>query len=233
MRLTEIASRYRQEFARQAQTLVANGYTEAAGLTPSDFRALIAPLEDQVEGLAVENRGLASDPDPDVATGRIPFIIVVKRDLVDTATALAAIEHKGARGHVNMDPVAPEDFPEIDGVDLPADPVYLIAEVDTGRSTLNVTPDDALPILAGAGRSPLTIDEGVALLTHHPAILRERNCFSLLASRRGDRRVPALWISRGRPRLGWCWAGNPHTWLGSASCAARLGAGVRAKEILD
>jgi hypothetical protein len=39
----------------------------------------------------------------------------------------------------------------------------------------------------------------------------------------GDRRVPALWISGGAPKLGWCWAGNPHTWLGSASCATRLG----------
>ncbi|MGQ0669203.1 MAG: DUF5701 family protein [Actinomycetota bacterium] len=26
------------------------------------------------------------------------------------------------------------------------------------------------------------------------------------------------------PRLGWCWAGNPHTWLGSASCGAGVGA---------
>jgi hypothetical protein len=23
--------------------------------------------------------------------------------------------------------------------------------------------------------------------------------------------------------LGWCWDGNPHTWLGSASCKTRIG----------
>ena len=70
---------------------------------------------------------------------------------------------------------------------------------------------------------PLTIDEGIAILTHHPDFLQKNNCFSLLASRCGDQRVPAMWISGGAPRLGWCWAGNPHTWLGSASCRSRIG----------
>ena len=44
-------------------------------------------------------------------------------------------------------------------------------------------------------------------------------------------RTPAIWISRGTgrdgaarrhaPKVGWCWAGNHHTWLGFASAAAR------------
>ena len=59
-------------------------------------------------------------------------------------------------------------------------------------------------------------------MTHHPEAVDRNDGFSLLASRCGDRRVGALWISKGRPKLGWCWAGNPHTWLGSASCAARV-----------
>ena len=85
---------------------------------------------------------------------------------------------------------------------------------------------------ARAGRAVEEVDqyhaeEGVALVTHHPEILRNSNCFSLLGSRRGDRRVTALWISKGKPRLGWCWAGNPHTWLGSASCGSRVGLGAR------
>ncbi|GAA3754239.1 hypothetical protein GCM10022402_36140 [Salinactinospora qingdaonensis] len=72
-------------------------------------------------------------------------------------------------------------------------------------------------------RTPLTIGEGIAFITHYPDSLRKNNCFSLVGSRCGDRRVPALWISKGAPKLGWCWAGNPHTWLGSASCAGRAG----------
>jgi len=86
---------------------------------------------------------------------------------------------------------------------------------------LNVTPDDALESIISKGRSPLTIDEGLALVTQYPEVLESRNAFSILGSRCGDRRVPALWLSKGRPRLGWCWAGNPHSWLGSASCGGR------------
>jgi hypothetical protein len=47
-----------------------------------------------------------------------------------------------------------------------------------------------------------------------------------------DARTPALWISNGTgrdgpanrnaPKLGWCWAGNRHTWLGFASASERL-----------
>jgi hypothetical protein len=46
-----------------------------------------------------------------------------------------------------------------------------------------------------------------------------------------DSRTPALWLSngsgrdgterRGAPKVGWCWAGNRHTWLGFASAAGR------------
>jgi hypothetical protein len=119
--------------------------------------------------------------------------------------------------------IEPDDFARfrpIEAIDVPSGP-YLVIDVDLGRETLNVTPDDALERILAEGRSPLTIEEGLALLDQHPEVLRTQNAFSLLGSRCGDRRVPALWLSRGKPRLGWCWAGAPHTWLGSASCRGR------------
>ena len=70
----------------------------------------------------------------------------------------------------------------------------------------------------------MAYDEGLALATHHPELLREANCYSLLSSRCGDRRVTAVWLSKGRPRLGWCFAGAPHTWLGSAWLTDRTAA---------
>lgn len=87
---------------------------------------------------------------------------------------------------------------------------------------MNVAPDEAYRTLSGQGRSPLTVEEAVAVLTQFPEFLQPRHCFSLLASGCGDKRVPALWLSENRPKLGWCWADNPHTWLGSASCAERV-----------
>ncbi|MET4659613.1 hypothetical protein ABID80_003331 [Streptomyces sp. PvP037] len=59
------------------------------------------------------------------------------------------------------------------------------------------------------------------MITHFPEILVKNKCFCLGGSRSGDRRVPAIWISRHAPKLGWCWEGNPHTWLGMASAGSR------------
>ena len=63
------------------------------------------------------------------------------------------------------------------------------------------------------------------------------SCFLTIGSRpvkaggRLDARTPALRISNGTgrdgaarrhaPKVGWCWAGNRHTWLGFASAASR------------
>jgi len=82
-----------------------------------------------------------------------------------------------------------------------------------------------MKIIKESHRSPLTIEEGVAIVTHYPEYLMKNNCFSLLASRHpGDKRVPAIWINaQKQANLGWCWDGNPHTWLGSASCRHRIG----------
>ena len=108
-------------------------------------------------------------------------------------------------------------------LDLPHSAAYLIVDIDTGRQTLNVRPGDALPMIRPAGRTPLTLEEGLAVATQHPEWLRERNCFEMLGSRAGDERVTGVWVSKGSPRLGWCWVGNPHPWLGMATTARRVG----------
>jgi hypothetical protein len=51
-----------------------------------------------------------------------------------------------------------------------------------------------------------------------------------------DARTPAVWISNGTgrdgranhnaPKVGWCWAGNRHTWLGFASASGRKSLGA-------
>ena len=122
-----------------------------------------------------------------------------------------------------MNPRQPEDFNTIEKVKIPSGLAYLLTDIDRGQAFLNVRPEDALKTILQQNCSPLTIHEGIAVLTHYPEFLKKNNCFSLLASRYTDQRVPALWISQERPKLGWCWDRNPHTWLGSASCRARVG----------
>lgn len=202
------------ELDRQIDTLLRVGYPEAAGLVPDDLRALLAPLADQLPALP--------DAEPD-EPGRLPFTVVLGRELVAPDIALPLAERAGRRGFTTM---AGEDlarFRATEHAPLPAAPAYLLTDVDTGRNTLDRPPEDVLPGILAAGRTPLTVEEGIAVLTHHPDALAKNACFSLLGSRCGDRRVPALWLSGGAPRLGWCWAGAPHTWLGSASAAGRLG----------
>ena len=108
----------------------------------------------------------------------------------------------------------------------PPGAAYLLVGVERGEEFCNVRPEDATRAIRERGRSPLTIDEGIALVTQVPQVLEKNKCFMVAGSRRtaipGDRRVPALWISERAPKLGWCWDGNPHTWLGTASAAARL-----------
>jgi len=101
----------------------------------------------------------------------------------------------------------------------------LLLDIDRGKETINIRPADAFVIINEKARSPLTIDEGVALITHFPEFLKKNNCFSLLASRcPGNKRVPAIWINaQKQANLGWCWDGNPHAWLGSVSCQQRIG----------
>jgi len=145
-----------------------------------------------------------------------------------TAAALLGADDPGAVRVAGRSTLCagPDDlarFVPIAGVDLPASPVYLLTEVETGKEFQGVRPDDALPVILARGRSPLTLEEGLAVVTHHPGILRGQTCFEMLGSRCGDKRVTGLWVSAERPRLGWCWGGNPHTWLGMASCAGRLG----------
>jgi hypothetical protein len=148
---------------------------------------------------------------------------------VDPGRAIELVELGGRAGFTTMDPDDLARFAPIEGLDVP-EGRYMLRDVDTGQDLLDVAPDAALEAIRASGRSPLTLAEGLALVACFPKLLRDANCFSLLGSRCGDRRVTALWLSKGRPRLGWCWAGSPHSWLGSASCAGRFTDQVRRVE---
>jgi hypothetical protein len=200
-----------QEFDRQVDTLIDRGYPAVAGLSTSAFRRLAEPLRTGLDGIA----SAAGD-------GYVPFVLVVDERTVGLRDEALAMRMSAGSGITDMTDADLRRFRPIEGLTVPDAGLYLLVDVDTGAEYLNVTPDLALPGITGRGRSPLTVAEGIAVVTHLPGILRERNCFSLLGSRCGDRRVTAVWVSKKRPKLGWCWAGNPHTWLGSASCGGRL-----------
>lgn len=206
-----------QEFDRQVEHLLQKGYHKLAGLSKKVFLQHIEPLRQHVTSITA--------PEIDLEHGTLPFVIVVKSDLIASKDAMSLVERGGKHGVDSMRPHEPHDFTTIDAVTIPDGAAYLLVDIDRGKDTRNAPPSEALKTIQKAKRSPLTIDEGIAVVTHFPDFLKKNNCFSLLASRvAGNQRVPAMWINAQKhPNLGWCWDGNPHTWLGSASCVVRIG----------
>ncbi|HEX6577275.1 MAG TPA: DUF5701 family protein [Jiangellaceae bacterium] len=203
------------EFDRQVDVLLDKGYPKAAGVTSEVFAKHLEPLKDVVAGLGgATSRG----------AGRIPFVIVASSDLVPADRAVTMVERQGRSGFSVLDADDLARFRPIESVTLPDGQAYVVTDVDTGKATRDVRPNDAIGMIENSDRSPLTVEEGIALVTQFPEAIAPNGGFSLLGSRCGDKRVTAFWISKRAPKLGWCFAGVPHTWLGSASCAGRAGA---------
>jgi hypothetical protein len=206
------------EFDRQVATLVAKGYPEMADRDPDQLVALLEPLRAEVLERVAE-------PAPP-SRERVPFVLTISARLVPAARMMPRTELAGRPGFVSADTGDIDRFKPIEAVPVPDADAWVVYDVERGSDLVSVRPDDALVAITARGRTPLTVEEGIAFVTHHPGSLEKNHCFSLLASRCGDRRVPALWISDKAPKLGWCWAGNPHSWLGSASCGGRSEVGV-------
>jgi uncharacterized protein DUF5701 len=198
------------EFDRQTKNLLDRGY-------PKEILEYLSPLKEKFRDLDF--------PNVDLAEGKLPFIIVVKSDLMATDRAMSLVEKDGKQGITKLFPLTTLDFKTIDSIQIPNNPTYLLINIDRGKETINLPPNQAMKMILEKNRFPLTIDEGIAIVTQFPEFLIKNNCFSLLASRHiGDKRVPAIWINaQKQPNLGWCWDGNPHTWLGSASGSKRFG----------
>ena len=185
-------------------------------------------FEDQVAALRA--RGIeADDAVLRAARPAAPVersVLVLARAVVPVADAAARVERRGKPMVLGQqEPGDLAGYVPIEAVRIPDAPAYVVADVDLGAASRNVPPEDALRDLLAAGRSPLTLDEGIALVLQQPEAIARNWGFSMAGSRRGDQRVPAFWISDGRPKLGWCWDRNPHTWLGTASCGARHSGG--------
>ncbi|MEP7180407.1 MAG: DUF5701 family protein, partial [Pseudonocardiales bacterium] len=200
--------------SQQVERLIALGVHEIGGLSASDLRAAVAEPKD-ADALLV------------VHPGRAP------------ASALASLlEHGGKCGFIVADMSDVDAFVPIEQVTLPPGPAYLVDRLDRGDHMANWSPDEALPAIAAAQRTPLTLSEGIHWLLQQPEALERGHCFMTIGSRLRktngslDARIPALWISNGTgrdgpanrnaPKLGWCWAGNRHTWLGFASASRRV-----------
>jgi hypothetical protein len=200
--------------AEQAERLIELGAHQIGGLSAARLR--------EEAGRAPADRGL----------------LVMHPGRASASRLASLIEHGGKRGFVVADMPDADDFAPIGPVRLPVGPVYVTVDLDRGDHLANWSPDEALPAIIAAGRTPLTLGEGIHWLLQQPEVLQRNHCFMTIGSRMRktsgvlDPRAPALWISNGTgrdgrenrtaPKVGWCWAGNRHTWLGFASAATRM-----------
>jgi len=171
---------------------------------------------------------------PDIAGS----LLVVHPKLAPASALVPLLRVNGKPGFVVTDMSDVDEFTPISSVKLPDAPLYLVRDLDRGDAMANWSPDEALPAIAEAGRTPLTLTEGLHWLLQRPDALARGRCFMTIGSRRRkpggflDARTPAVWISNGTgregpanrnaPKVGWCWAGNRHTWLGFASASGRF-----------
>jgi hypothetical protein len=206
------------EFDRQVETLRRLGYPALAGLYEDAFVELLEPLRRVVR----ERWGASAAVE--VTPSRVPFVVVVGPSLVraEDVAPLMTLASRSDPGVVDRNHDGElAAFTPIKQVELPDAAAYVLFDVERGEEFCGVRPEEALPVILDRGRTPITIHEGIALVTQAPEALEKNKCFMLSASRRGDRRVPAVWISGKAPKLGWCWDGGPHSWLGVASTGDR------------
>ncbi|GAA2568109.1 MULTISPECIES: DUF5701 family protein [Streptomyces] len=200
--------------AAQAERLIELGVHELAGISADELRAFA-------------DRAGGGDGDA---------LLAVHPDRVPASAVAPLLRHDDKPGFV----VA--DMPDVDlfapcAVELPDAPLYLVTAPDRGDHMANWSPEEALPALTKQDRTPFLLTEGIHWVLQQPAVLQRNRCFMTIGSRLRkangtlDARTPAIWISNGTgrdgrerrnaPKVGWCWWGNRHTWLGFASAAGR------------
>ena len=175
---------------------------------------------------------------PALPPGLAGDLLVIHPRRVPVADLVPLLRRGERPGFVVEDLTDLAEFVPAPGVEVPDADLYAVHAPERGDEFADQSPDEVDPQLRSRGRDLMTAAEGVAWALQVPEVLERNHCFMTTGSRRPgsrpgrlDSRVPALWISNGTgrdgrdrkdaPKLGWCWAGNRHTWLGIASVGGR------------
>ena len=147
--------------AKQINTIIERKFHIPTGLSKSDFvnRHLI-PLEQ----LLVKNI-----KDIEIEESHIPILVVVPNTIVPLSYQLERIRE--SINDIQLEHIIkPEWFENAPGVSTPDKP-YLLIDVETGCSMKNTTPKKCVEIFNNQERFALTVDEGIALISHFPEVL--------------------------------------------------------------
>ena len=199
--------KFEQEFNRQIENLSKKGFPKLAGMDEKKFSTIFEPLKEQLKELSGK----------EFKEGRIPFVVVPREKLLALEKEIPLVEVDGKKGFTTLNL---SELKTADGVEIPESLAYLVVDVENGKAMLGRSPNEAVKQFKKEGRSPLTAEEGVAIILQHPEILKD-HYMDLPGSRHGDDKVANLWLNEGKPKLNWNWANNSNAKWGSASCGSR------------
>ena len=191
-------SSYESLFDRQIQTLTDRGI-------PSDIVKKF-----QVQKPTVLKKAGEGPPTEE----HIPFLPVIPDSFLSIEKQMTFVKNGTQKGksHLGTEKIST-------AVQVPKEPYYIF-NVEDGRAMLGRSPNSAVTGIINQDRSPLTVEEGIAIAIHKFDILSDH--FVDLPGSRHDDEVAYLWLSEGRPKLNWSWANLSSARWGSASCGSRL-----------
>jgi hypothetical protein len=199
---------------------------DTQSVTTEQYRALqrdpiVVPKPEQLFEFIVETlaaKGLAEYRDADPFRAALPsglFLLIPPRPRRPLAEVAALVEFEGYRARTEL-----ADADLTDTVAVPEGP-YLVIDVEDGQRLCG------LPEAVEAGRSPLTLWEGLVHAAVFPMVFESHD---LVLCGTVDRAgaIPTLCRNRARPELRAYWY-NPDGYpqRGAPSCAMRVGAPAR------
>jgi hypothetical protein len=148
-------------FYQQIKTIIEKKFHVPTGLSESDFiNRHIMPLKQ----LLVENGKHTKSVE-----SRIPILVVVPHTIVPLSYQLERIRE--SIDDIQLEHlIKPEWFDNAKGVSTPDKPYFLV-DVETGYAMKNITPKKCVQSFRDEGRFALTVDEGIALISHFPEVL--------------------------------------------------------------
>ncbi|MBI2633170.1 MAG: hypothetical protein HYW78_02145, partial [Parcubacteria group bacterium] len=199
-----------KEFNRQVDTLVNKGFPVLTNRKEQKFREIFTPLRKHLFKLSRET----------FPEGHIPFIIVPSEKLLSLEKKIPLMDVEGEKGFTGLDF---SDFKTAEDIKIPKSLAYILVDIENGKAMLGENPNESVYQFVKIGRSPLTAEEGIALILQYPEILKDHN-IDLAGSYHFDidYRVADMFLGGSIPMLGWSEVDVSSPQFGSASCLYRL-----------
>ena len=147
--------------SKQINRIIEREFHIPTGLSENDFiNNHIMPLRQLLEKAKIDTKSKEN---------RIPILVVIPNSIVGLSYQLECVRESIEDTRLKQI-IQPEWFENAEGVSTPDKP-YLLLDVETGYSMKNITPKKSVQTFQDEGRFALTIDEGIALITHFPEVL--------------------------------------------------------------